>query len=119
MTCPSARQVVVEEPDDDVVAVARFRHVRVIEEPVKETIPDVQLRVDSMFDELIVPVDRSAQLETARRGDAAADRADLVGLFETAPMLDHDPGFAQNVDVPQRVASHGNHVRDLTLGNRP
>jgi hypothetical protein len=34
-------------------------------------------------------------------------------------MLDHDPGFAQNVDVPQRVASYGNHVRDLTLGNRP
>ena len=51
---------VVEEPDDDGVAVARFRHVRVIEEPVKETIPDVQRRVDSMFDELIMPVDCSA-----------------------------------------------------------
>ena len=40
-------------------------------------------------------------------------------LLEAASMLDHDPGFAQDVDVLQRIASDGDHVRELAFGNRP
>jgi hypothetical protein len=33
--------------------------------------------------------------------------------------LDHDRRIAQYVDVPQRVASYGDHVGELAFGNRP
>jgi hypothetical protein len=39
-------------------------------------------------------------------------------LLDAASVLDHDSGFAQHVDVPQRVASDGDHVRKLPFGDR-
>ena len=39
-------------------------------------------------------------------------------LLDAASVLDHDPGFAQHVEVPQRVASYGDHVRKLPFGDR-
>jgi hypothetical protein len=55
----------IEELHDDVVAVARFRHVRVVEESVEEPVPYVRLGIHAMLDELVVRVDCPTQLETA------------------------------------------------------
>lgn len=59
----------LEEPHDDVVAVSRLGHVGVVEEAMKQPVPDVQLGLDSALDELAVGIHRSAHLETARGGD--------------------------------------------------
>ena len=49
----------------------------------------------------------------------ASEVSMIQRLLETASMLDHDPGFAQDVDVTQRIAADGDHVRELAFGNRP
>ena len=42
----------------------------------------------------------------------------IARLLEPVSMLDHDPGVAQDVHVPQRIAAHGDHVGELAFRNR-
>ena len=42
----------------------------------------------------------------------------LYRLFVATTMLDDDPGLAQDVHMPQRVASYGDDVRELAFAER-
>jgi len=50
--------------------------------------------------------------------DSKSKHRRLQGLLGAAPVLDHDPWVAQDVDVPQRIAADGDDVGALALGQR-
>jgi hypothetical protein len=61
--------VAIEKFDDHIQRIAGLRNIHVVEESMKEAFPNMELGVDTHFDQLLVRVKRGTHLEAACSGN--------------------------------------------------
>src|SRR3569623_2376255 len=62
-------EVTVEETHHDIIRLARFGHIGIVEETMEQAFPHMQVGIDPQTDHLAMGVDSGAEFETARGGD--------------------------------------------------